>query len=169
MTHATGALRAARGPWLRGASVAVAAAMLLGACATPSPGDRAQSSFSRPAPIADRPIDLDGRCEQTDEAGFREDATLRVADNVVQTLSWNLWVGKRGSCRFDQAEFRQTRRSPHIEMVARDGSGCRLLVWQDGRRVTLAHNGCERRCTPGVYEQAWPVMFDPRSGSCAKL
>jgi len=141
--------------------------LLLGACATPSAPDR--GAPSPPAPIADRPIDLDGRCAQTDEAGFREEATLRVVDGVVQALSWQLWVGKRGSCSFAQAEFRQTQRRPHIELVARDGSGCRLLVWQDVRRVTLAHNGCERRCTPGVYEQAWPVMFDPRSGSCARL
>ena len=136
----------------------------LGACSTMPGLDR-----RAPAPIADRAIDLNGDCVQADEAGFRERATLQVRESVVQALSWQLWVGKRGSCHFEQAEFRQTKRHPHIEMVARDGSGCRLLVWQDPRRVTLAHNGCERYCTPGIYEQAWPVMFDPGSGRCARL
>jgi len=42
-------------------------------------------------------------------------------------------------------------------------------VYQDPRRVTLGHAGCERRCTNGVHDQAWPVMFDPRSGGCANL
>jgi hypothetical protein len=142
--------------------LALAAGLLLGACSM-TPGG------SRPTPIADRPIDLNGACAQSDADGFREQATLQVRDNAVQSMSWQLWVGKRGSCRFEHGEFRQTKWRPHIEMVARDGSGCRLLVWQDSRRITLAHNGCERYCTPGVYEQAWPVMFDPRSGACARL
>ena len=79
-----------------------------------------------PAPIADRPINLQGQCAQTEEDGFREQATLQVRDNQVQALSWQLWVGRRGSCRFEQADFRQTRSRPHIELQARDGSGCRL-------------------------------------------
>jgi hypothetical protein len=121
----------------------------------------------RPAPIADRPIDLAGRCAQTEEDGFREDATLDVRDNRVETLSWQLWVGQRGSCRFELQEFRQVRSRPSIELAARDGSACRLMVWQEPRRVTLAHAGCEARCTPGIYEEAWPVMFEPGSGACA--
>ncbi|MCY1293890.1 hypothetical protein D9M70_431630 [compost metagenome] len=48
-----------------------------------------------------------------------------------------------------------------------EDSGCKLMVWQDPRRVTLAHANCQQRCTPGIYEQAWPVMFEPGSGGCA--
>lgn len=138
--------------------------MALGACgllpSLPLPG--------RPTPIADRPIDLDGRCVQTEEDGFAENALLSVRDNQVLALSWHLQVGRRGSCTFEQADFRQTRRRPHIELQSRDDSGCRLMIWQDPRRVTLAHAGCARHCTPGVYEQAWPVMFDPVTGRCAQ-
>jgi hypothetical protein len=43
------------------------------------------------------------------------------------------------------------------------------MIWQDGRRVTLGHAGCERRCSPGIADDAWPVMFDPRTGSCAQV
>ncbi|MGE0804893.1 MAG: hypothetical protein AB7L76_05025 [Burkholderiaceae bacterium] len=123
---------------------------------------------SRPTPIADRPINLDGHCAQTEDDGFRENARLLVRASEVQALSWQLQVGRRGSCRFEQADFQQTQRRPHIEMRARDGSGCRLLIWQEPRRITLAHNGCESRCTAGIYDQAWPVMFDPGSGRCAR-
>jgi len=119
-----------------------------------------------PAPIADRPITLNGACSQTEDDGFREQAVLTVDANRVDALSWQIWVGKRGTCRFELAEFRQTRSRPSIELLARDGSGCKLMVWQDPRRITLAHAGCEQRCTPGVYEEAWPVMFDPGSGRC---
>jgi hypothetical protein len=122
---------------------------------------------TRPAPIADRPIDLAGRCAQAEEDGFREEATLTVSANRVEALSWQLWVGQRGSCRFELREFTQIRSRPSIELAAQDRSGCTLMVWQEPRRVTLAHAGCEARCTPGIYEEAWPVMFDPRSGACA--
>jgi hypothetical protein len=143
------------GRWTTGAA-ALLAALVVAGCGGP-----------RSTPIADRPIDLVGKCAMTEEDGFREDARLVVRDNRVDELSWQLWVGRRGSCRFELAEFRQTRSRPSIELVARDGSQCRLLVWQEPRRVTLAHAGCEARCTAGIYEEAWPVMFEPRGGGCA--
>ncbi len=114
-------------------------------------------------------IDIAADCQRTEEDGFREDAHMRVASNDVRSLSWKLWVGRHGSCHFDLTEFRQVRRTPHIELQAIDGSGCTLMVWQDPRRVTLAHAHCEQHCTPGIYEQAWPVLFDPRSGTCAQI
>jgi hypothetical protein len=139
--------------------------------ATPAPAASAPPTAPSTAarrPIPDRPIHLDGRCSQTDEDGYREEASLRVQDNQVQAINWQLWVGRRGGCRFDLTDFRQVRSHPHIELLARDGSGCKLMVWQDPRRVTLAHAGCQRRCSSGIYEQAWPVMFDPRTGTCAR-
>ncbi|MFN9773535.1 MAG: hypothetical protein ACK54X_13065, partial [Burkholderiales bacterium] len=118
-------------------------------------------------PIPDRPLHRDARCSQTDEDGNREEASLRVQDNQVQAISWQLWVGRRGGCRFELQDFRQVRSRPSIELAARDGSACKLMVWQEPRRVTLAHAGCEARCTGGIYEEAWPVMFEPRTGACA--
>lgn len=147
--------------WTRRLALAAALAGGLAAC-IPLP------RIGGPSPIPDRDIDLTADCRRTEEDGFREDAQLRVSDNTVQQLSWKLWVGNRGQCRFDMAEFRQTRRKPHIEMASRDGSACKLLIWQEPRRVTLAHVNCERRCTPGIYEEAWPVMFDPAGGGCAR-
>lgn len=148
--------------------LAVLALIEMTGCATLEPS----SSLRRPAPppegwIADRPITLTGNCQLREEDGFREDAQLTVRANRVEALSWQLWVGDRGGCRFDLDAFRQTRSGPSLELVERDGGACRLLVWQTPERVTLAHSGCEARCTPGVYEEAWPVMFDPAHGGCA--
>lgn len=152
---------------MRGRLAAAVATALVAACGTlPIPGGI--FGGPGPAPIADRPINLAGDCSQTEEDGFREAARLNVRANQVEALSWRLWVGKRGSCSFDLTEFRQTKSHPTIELQARDGSGCRLFVYQDPRRVTMAHSGCERRCTGGIYEEAWPVMFDPQSGRCAR-
>jgi hypothetical protein len=120
-----------------------------------------------PPPISDRAISVNGSCNQTEEDGFREQATLTVADNNVNALQWQLWVGRRGSCRFDLSTFEQTKRRPSIELRERNGN-CKLMVWQDPRRVTLAHANCEAHCTPGIYDEAWPVMFDPQTGQCAR-
>ncbi|GAB3629495.1 outer membrane lipoprotein [Pandoraea terrae] len=143
---------------LRIALLAMAAAVLA-SCALPFGGG--------PTPIAYRQIDISGNCSQTDEDGFREQATLRVDANQVQALNWQLWVGRRGTCRFNLPDFHQTRSRPQIELLANDGSGCKLMIWRDPRRVTIAHANCEARCTPGIYEEAWPVMFDPSTGQCS--
>ena len=135
----------------------------------PPPAPQAAAPAPRRGPIDERRIELNGSCVQTEEDGFREQARLLVRNNEVRLLAWQLWVGRKGSCRFDHADFRQTRSTPHIELLARDGSGCKLMVWQDPRRVTLAHAGCQKRCSGSIYEQAWPVMFDPVSGACANI
>lgn len=152
-------MRASDAPRAAGRLAALACALALAACGG--------GAGRGPAPIADRPIDVDGRCAQVEEDGFREDARLVVVDNRVDALSWQLWVGSRGTCRFELADFRQVRSRPSIELVERAGGACKLMVWQEPRRVTLAHAGCERRCTPGIYDEAWPVMFEPRTGGCA--
>ena len=138
----------------------LAVAAVVGACALPSGR----------TPIRDAgPLELQGRCSQTEVDGFREDARLLVSRGSVQALEWDIQVGRRGSCRFRLADFRQVRSRPHIELQALDRSGCKLLVYQDPRRVTLGHAGCAARCTGGVQDEAWPVMFDPRTGGCADL
>jgi len=147
---------------------------VLGACgvlppaAPPAPVPGARPAPSRPAPIADRPINLDGYCNETEEDGFHEDARLLVRANQVQTMTWQMRIGKRGSCSFDLGSFRQPQSRPHIELVERDGSGCKVMIWQDPRRITMGHAGCEKHCTPGVYDKAWPVMFEPATGRCAR-
>ncbi len=135
----------------------------------PTSGSRASAGGSKNTPIADQAIDIAGSCSQKEEDGFREEATVSIQANEVKQLSWRLWVGKRGSCQFDGNDFVQTQKRPSIEMKAKDGSACKLLIWQAPDRVTLAHANCQARCTPGIYDDAWPVMFHPKNGSCAKL
>ena len=129
----------------------------------------ANQTSTRSTPIVDKPINLAGQCNQTEEDGFREQAKLDVQGNEVKALNWKMWIGKRGSCSFDGAEFTQTQSRPHIELIAKDGSQCKLMIWQAPDRVTLAHANCQKRCTPGVYDDAWPVMFHPKTGICARI
>ncbi|MEZ5650808.1 MAG: hypothetical protein R3E87_09705 [Burkholderiaceae bacterium] len=112
-------------------------------------------------------LNLVGRCTQREIDGFAEDANIHVSNGEVRELNWLITIGKRGSCRFRADQFRQTRTSPTVEMLARDGSGCKLMMWGDPRRITLAHAGCATYCSKGIYDKAWPVMFDPLTGRCA--
>ncbi|MGF2508185.1 hypothetical protein [Ralstonia pseudosolanacearum] len=128
--------------------LAALSAVVLTACGSiplPLPSLPSLPIIGRPsapsAPIADRRIDLSGSCSQTEEDGFREQATLTVADNNVSALQWQLWVGRRGSCRFDLSTFQQTKRRPSIELSERNSS-CKLMVWQDPRCASC------RRGTP---------------------
>ena len=66
----------------------------------------------------------------------------------MRALDWQLWVGQRGTCRFQLADFRQTREKPQVELTSRNGDGCKLYVWQEPGHLTLAHADCETRIAP---------------------
>ena len=105
------------------------------------------------------------------------DAGLMSRIGQLDIVSRKIFAGKpqgeRRSKRRGQsvefADFRQTQLRTHAELLARDGSGCKLMIWQEPRKISLAHAGCERRCTAGIYEDVYPVMFDPGTGGCASL
>lgn len=125
-----------------------------------------------PAPKLSKPkpgtINLVGNCDQREVDGFEESAQVVVENSVIKDLTWKMKIGRKGMCRFEGAKFKQTRVKPSITLEAIDGSGCKLLMWTDPRRVTLAHSNCAKYCTPTkVYDKAWPVMFDPNTGACA--
>jgi len=118
-------------------------------------------------PIADRPITLDARCDGKGQTGLAESSRLKVTTSRVDALAWRIDGGPRGQCAFDLADFDQRRARPHIELVARNGSGCRLMIWRDPRHITLSHAGCERVCPAGLLTDALPILFDPARGGCA--
>jgi hypothetical protein len=158
--------------------LAVAGLLLVAGCSNlpaipgiskdPAPAPAPGSSAKTPPPIAaSGGINLVGECNQKEVDGFEEDANVVVQNGRIRNLTWRMRIGRRGTCSFDGEDFKQTRLTPSIELKAKDGSGCRLLMWADPRRVTLAHNNCAKFCTAGVYDKAWPVMFDPNTGGCA--
>lgn len=138
------------------------------------PVTSAPAREQKPAPaIAPALKNFSGQCQQVEEDGFAEKARLNIVNGQVRALDWHIKVKRKGQCQFNLHDFQQTRQAPHIELQAL-GRGkrasCKLMVYQESRRVTLAHNGCEAFCSKAdLAEEAWPVMFNPRTGGCASL
>ncbi|MDO4232941.1 MAG: hypothetical protein Q4D19_12490 [Lautropia sp.] len=164
--------------WLNRTILLVAVAALA-ACTTPvlrKPSRQAKPAVTKPAPARSASKapsaglqDFAGVCKQKELDGFAEDARLSVTAGRVRELDWKVKVGRRGQCNFNLNGFTQTKSSPHIELTSLRNRACRLMVYQEPRRVTLAHAGCASQCTNGVAEEAWPVMFNPKTGGCASL
>ncbi|NMF89685.1 hypothetical protein [Aromatoleum petrolei] len=164
-------------------ALALAALALLGACATPperktepaattpSPAQSAaeaeperalQRGRLKPMPV--RPLSVKTDCHFKDEVGYGGSAVLDVSYSEVRAFAATVDVPKRGSCKFDLADFRQVLKEPHVELQARDG--CTVRMWEQGEQVTVAFSECAKRCTRGTFEYVWPILVDRSSGQC---
>lgn len=120
-----------------------------------------------PAPIPDRALNIQADCTSGDAHGYAEAIKLSVADGIVSQLELRITVAKRGSCRFQLADFRQTRSAPHVELVARSGSKCATRMWYQQNRFTVAFSDCPEMCTPpGTADYIWPIELRLSDGAC---
>ena len=121
-----------------------------------------------PAPIPDRALNIRADCTSGDEHSYAEAIKLSVADGMVSQLELRITVAKRGSCRFQLADFRQTRSAPHVELVARSGSKCATRMWYQQNRFTVAFSDCPEMCTPpGTADYIWPIELRLSDGACS--
>lgn len=132
---------------------------LLGACAIPE-------RVPVPTPIPVRPLNVKADCSYVDETGTSGALKLEVAAAKVRAFEARVSIPQHGVCRFDLKNFRQTREMPDIELRQQNGS-CIVRMWEQGTRVTVAFQQCEKMCTGSAYEQLWPILYDRRDGSCA--
>ena len=156
-------------------------ALLLGACAAPEkapPATQAQPPApvvktapaeprqARPGPIPVRPLNVKTECSFRDETGYNGALKLNVAEAKVQAFEAKVNIPKRGACRFDLKDFRQTKEMPAIELSQNKGR-CIVRVWEQGERVTVAFQQCEKMCSGNSYSYLWPILNDRGKGSCA--
>lgn len=159
------------------ALVNLAAIVLVAACASPPP------TVVRPAPTPDvdvtehpsaargrlkpmpvRPLNVQADCQFKDEVGYSASVRLDVSYSEVIGFAATVDVPRRGSCRFNLADFQQVRREPHVELRARDG--CVVRMWEQGDQVTVAFTQCAGRCDRGTFDYVWPILVDRPSGRC---
>lgn len=159
-------------------------ALLLGACAsapetpepvvpsgsTPKPAPVARTRPApktvKPAPIPTRPITVRTDCAFRDETGYN--GAMKLAIDQARVQAFDAWVSipRSGTCRFDLRNFTQTRELPTVELKHRSDR-CVVRVWEQGERVTVAFNECQKMCSGDAWEQLWPILNDRRDGSCA--
>ena len=120
----------------------------------------------KPGPIPTRALNLLAECRFRDETGYNGEMKLAVEDARVSAFVARVNIPQRGSCRFDLKNFRQTREMPNVELRHLSDS-CVVRVWEQGERVTVAFQQCQRMCTGEAWVHLWPILADRRDGSCA--
>lgn len=116
-------------------------------------------------PIPTRALNVAADCAFKDETGYRGGMKLKVADAQVRTFEARVDIPGRGACRFDLKDFRQTASMPNVALSAQR-SRCIVRMWEQGRRVTVAFNNCQDRCSGSAYSYLWPILADAQTGSC---
>ena len=170
--------------WLASVSVL----MVLSACTTPPPVAEAPAvetaqpppeprparparapaapKAKKPAPIPTRALNLLAECRFRDETGYNGEMKLAVEEARVSAFAATVNIPRRGSCRFDLKNFRQTRELPNVEL-SHLSDRCVVRVWEQGERVTVAFQQCQKMCTGEAWVHLWPILADRRDGSCA--
>jgi hypothetical protein len=128
----------------------------LGACAIPE----------RATPIPVRPLNVKTDCSYRDETGTSGTLKLDVATARVRAFEARINYPQHGICHFGLKDFRQTKEMPAIELTQLNGS-CIVRMWEQGTRVTVAFQQCEKVCSGSAYDQLLPMIYDRRDGTCA--
>lgn len=119
-----------------------------------------------PGPIPTRALNVESECRFRDETGYGGTLRLSVKEAQVQTFEAAVIIPRRGTCRFDLKNFRQTRNLPTVELNHMRDS-CIVRLWEQGERVTIAFHQCQKMCSGSAWDHLWPILNDRRDGSCA--
>lgn len=116
-------------------------------------------------PIEDRPLNVRADCSFRDEVGYAGRLDLEVRDANVQRFAARVDVPRRGSCRFDLADFRQAAALPTVTLAGAS-SRCTVRMWEQGSKVTVAFSDCQAQCDGGTFDYLWPILVEAPSGRC---
>lgn len=121
---------------------------------------------SKPGPIPTRALNVATECSFRDETGYGGKLKLSIDQARVQTFEAAVDIPRRGICKFNLKNFRQTRELPTVELShLRDP--CVVRVWEQGTRVTVAFQQCRNMCSGNAWDHLWPILNDRQDGSCA--
>lgn len=155
---------------MRSGPLLLIATLFLGACAAPAAAPavvaKPAPKPAKPGPIPVRPLNVKTDCSFRDETGYHGALKLDVAEAKVNAFEARVNIPRRGACRFALKDFRQTKELPAIELSQAKGR-CIVRVWEQGERVTVAFQQCEKMCSGNSYSYLWPILNDRQKGSCA--
>lgn len=117
-------------------------------------------------PMETRPLNVKSKCAHRDAVGTQTRLNLLVKNAEVKAFTAQVNIPKRGVCRFDLKNFKQTATLPQALLQARDGSGCSVRLWEQGKEVTVAFNSCPKACEGEAFSYLWPILVDAKTGRC---
>lgn len=121
---------------------------------------------TKPAPIPYRALNVATECRFRDETGYGGKLKLSIDQAKVQAFEAAVDIPRRGSCKFDLKNFRQTQEMPTVELTHLRDS-CVVRVWEQGTRVTVAFQQCRKMCSGNAWDHLWPILNERQDGSCA--
>lgn len=119
------------------------------------------------APIPDQPLNVRTRCNFRDHTGYRGRLDLRVDDSDIKRLSAEIKVPRQGSCRFEMKDFAQADRRLAVLATTRAADECKVRIWQQEGRVTVAFRDCRSYCSGETFDYVWPILVDTGTGKCS--
>jgi hypothetical protein len=105
-------------------------------------------------------------CSYRDETGGSGMLKLDVAAARVRAFEAKANFPQHGSLPLRPEGLPPDKEMPIIELAQANGS-CIVRMWEQGARVTVAFQQCERMCTGSAWDQLLPMIYDRRDGSCA--
>ena len=117
-------------------------------------------------PIRDRELNVRAACTFKDVNGGAGRLNLQVDRADVRQLNAEIEIPGHGICRFDLAGFAQQASFPNVELQSAS-STCRVRLWEQNEGVTVAFHECRAHCTGDAVDYLWPILVNPRNGSCA--
>ncbi|MBU0751617.1 MAG: hypothetical protein KJ787_00095 [Gammaproteobacteria bacterium] len=116
--------------------------------------------------IETRPLNLRVDCKFRDETGYGGHLDLEVQDAEVQRFAATINIGRRGSCRFDLRNFRQTASLPNVTLAGAPGA-CTVRMWEQGDQVAVAFSACRAQCDGNSFDYLWPILVEKQGGRCS--
>jgi hypothetical protein len=71
-----------------------------------------------------------------------------------------------GACRFNLRDFEQVEKMPQALLRHRLETGCTVRMWEQGNKVTIAFDNCQKSCEGDAFSYLWPLIVEGKSGRC---
>ena len=117
-------------------------------------------------PQPTRALNVRARCAGKDGIGNPTHLDLMVKEAEVKSFAAQVSMKDHGTCRFNLQDFEQTEKMPQPLLMHKRESGCSVRMWEQGPKVMVAFNGCQKSCEGDAFSYLWPIMIEAKTGRC---
>ena len=117
-------------------------------------------------PQATRPLNARAKCAGRDGIGNLTHLDLMVREAEVKSFAAQVSMKQHGTCRFNLQDFEQTEKMPQPLLTHKRESGCSVRMWEQGPKLMVAFNGCQKSCEGDAFSYLCPIMVEAITGRC---